>query len=920
MAMVLLTGLSGCADFEQALTAFCQRNPQRCGHQDPVPVAPPTIVQSSQSATRVLASDTVTFSVTAEEATSQLEFAWTSTSGTLGVPSTTGTNSQVTWTPPLCSPANSVVTVSVTVTNRGGLSTSKVFTLSTNPCPAPMLSTARRHSLALHGDGTVWAWGDNQRGALGDGTTTDRAHPVQVSGLNSVTAIAIGENHSLALRSDGTVWAWGDNYYGQLGDGTINQRLTPVQVSGLTGVTAIATGDASSKVYSFALRSDGTVWSWGSNHHGQLGDGTIYQRLAPVQVSGLTGVTAIATSSSFFSGHRFESEAYALALRNDGTVWAWGDNQYGQLGDGTTIQRFAPVQVSGLTGITHIVTSQASEYSYAAYGAYALALRNDGTVWAWGDNHHGQLGDGTETDRPAPVQVPGLTGVTALAVGSGTIVGYGSSLALRNDGAVWAWGFNYHGQLGDGTKTDRSSPVQVPGLTGVTALAVGSSYSLARRSDGTVWAWGDNQYGQLGDGTTTQRLAPVQVSGLTDATAIDVGPSYSLARRSNGTVWAWGYNHDGRLGHRPTTSRSIPARVSSLTSVISLATGQKHSLALRSDSTVWAWGDNQEGALGNGTNTDLFTPTQVPGLIHIISLAASGAHSFALCEDGTVWAWGDNTYGQLGNGTETNQPLPVKVSNLTRVMSLATGGSSRSRSHSLALRTDGTVWAWGSNYDGQLGDGTTTGRSTPAQVSGLYGINAIAAGEAYSLALHGDGTVWAWGDNYDGQLGDGTTTNRLTPMKVPGLTSVTAIAVGQRHSLALRSDGTVWAWGNNTYRQLGHEAGMSHHSPVQVPGLTDVTSIAASAYHSLALRNDGTVWAWGDNSSGALGEGTTTDSHTPVKVSVLTNVTSIAATDSNSSLALRIDGTVWAWGSNYSGQLGDGTAAYSPVPVQALGP
>jgi alpha-tubulin suppressor-like RCC1 family protein len=370
------------------------------------------------------------------------------------------------------------------------------------------------HTIALKSDGTVWAWGLNSVGQLGDGTMINRTIPVQVSGLTGVTAIAGGLFHTIALKNDGTVWVWGGNYAGQLGDGTTTDRNTPVQVIGLTGVTAIAGGFE----HSIALKSDETVWAWGDNSQGQLGDGTITGpqtcgsdapcSTTPVQVSGLTGVTAIAGGVW-----------HTIVLKNDGTVWAWGRNDLGQLGDVTNPEpqrcfsgflcRTTPIQMSGLTGVTAI----------AGGAGHTITLKNDGTVWAWGYNYSsGQLGDGTTTDRYIPVQVIGLTGVTAIAAG------YYHTIALKSDGTVWAWGDNSFGQLGDGTNTGpqtcvnsgtpcSTTPVQVIGLTGVTAIAARYHHTIALKNDETVWAWGHNISGQLGDGTTTDRYNPVQVSG-----------------------------------------------------------------------------------------------------------------------------------------------------------------------------------------------------------------------------------------------------------------------------------------------------------------------------------------------------------------------------------------------------------------------
>jgi len=273
------------------------------------------------------------------------------------------------------------------------------------------VGAGRDHSLALKSDGTVWAWGYNYNGELGDGTRTIRQTPVQVLNLTNVKAVAGGYNHNLAIKNDGTVWAWGANHYGQLGDGTTTDRNTPVQVSGLTGVIAVAGGAD----HSLALKGDGTVWAWGENDSGQLGDGTATDRLTPVQVTGLSGVVSIGAGSM-----------HSVALRGDGTVWAWGENNWGQLGDGTsTIQKLTPVKVSCPTGIQSI----------AVGAAFSLALRGDGTVWAWGDNGGWQLGENTGFEQGGlcaipyknlPVQVHGrpggsqyLSGVVAIGAGAG---------------------------------------------------------------------------------------------------------------------------------------------------------------------------------------------------------------------------------------------------------------------------------------------------------------------------------------------------------------------------------------------------------------------------------------------------------------------------------------------------------------------
>ena len=374
--------------------------------------------------------------------------------------------------------------VPTTTTTRPTTTTTTVTPTMPPPPPfktAPMVSGGHEHSLALKSDGTVWAWGFNGSGELGDGTNTNRLSSVQAQGLTNITAVAAGAYHSIALRNDGTVWTWGRNSVGQLGDGTTTDRNTPMQVQGLSDVAVIARGHN----HSLALKSNGTLWAWGSNYAGQLGDGTTTNRTAPVQV--LSGVSAIA-----------DGWDHVIVLKNDGTVWAWGLNNRGQLGDGTTTNRTTPAQVQGLSDVTAIAPGL----------AHTMVMKSDGTIWAWGANNYGQLGNGTTAQSLTPARMDSISGVTAIASG------HHHSLALKSDGTVWAWGRNIYGAVGDGTVLDCYIPAQAQDLTGVTAISAGSGYSLAMRSNGTVWGWGINHIaGQLGDGTCSDRHAPVQVLG-----------------------------------------------------------------------------------------------------------------------------------------------------------------------------------------------------------------------------------------------------------------------------------------------------------------------------------------------------------------------------------------------------------------------
>jgi alpha-tubulin suppressor-like RCC1 family protein len=828
------------------------------------------------------------------------------------------------------------------------------------------------HSVALTDDGTVWTWGANGKGQLGNGTTTDSPAPVEVSALMDVVAVAAGSDHTIALKGDGRVWAWGENWKGQLGDGTTTDSLIPVEVSTLVDVVAIAAGSN----HSIALKDDGTVWAWGDNDDGQLGDGTTTDRPTPVAVSAFVDVVAIAAGSN-----------HSIALKDNGTVWAWGENKSGRLGDGTTTNRPTPIQVSELFDVIAI----------AAGKSHTIALRADGTVWAWGNNGDGRLGNGESGSyEKTPVQVSGLGNIVAIAAGGS------STFALKDDGSVWAWGNNDDRQLGDCTTTGRTTPVQVTGpycagaldllpqslvyvldvskygsgsgvvtsnpagidcgsdcsATNAYATLITLTADAGAGSAFTGWSGACNGTGECrivmdanksvaaafydsavdadndtlpdyweqqilhaypddgidaiedvlpeddfeGDGLTnreeySRQTNPTdpdtdkdfytdleEIQAGSDPLDVDSVPAYEktspaiagganhmVALKMDGTVWAWGFNLYGQLGDGTALDRASPVRVSGLVDVTAVAAGDGHSVALTDDGTVWTWGRNDHEQLGYDTGaarcgTKYITcskmPNPVANLSNITAVAAGDKHTVALGDDGRVWAWGYNWKGQLGDGTTTDSLIPVEVSTLVDVVAIAAGSN-----HSIALKDDGTVWAWGDNDDGQLGDGTTIDRPTPVAVSAFVDVVAIAAGSNHSIALKNNGTVWAWGENKSGRLGDGTTTNRLTPIQVSELFDVIAIAAGQSHTIALRADGTVWAWGNNGDGRLGNgESGSSERTPVQVSGLGNIVAIAAGGSSTFALKDDGSVWAWGNNDDRQLGDCTTTGRTTPVQV------------------------------------------------------
>ena len=363
--------------------------------------------------------------------------------------------------------------------------------------------------------------------------------------------------------------------------------------------------------------------------------------------------------------------------------------------------------------------------------------------FGWGNNASGEVGDGTLVNQLAPVSMVGVDGVVSMAVGPT------HGLLVRSSGAVSSWGHNRSGQLGDGGTTDRAAPGPVGGVSGVTRLAAGNAFSVTLDSGGAVWAWGNNASGQLGDGSApTDHSAPVAVSGLgvgSGVVEIAAGASPALALKSDGSVWAWGNNASGQLGSGDApTDHPVPVQVSGLGGVVAITAGDTFSLALKSDGSVLAWGNNASGQLGDGSApADHSSPVAVGALgigSGVARIVGGGTHSIALTADGRVYAWGNNASGQVGDGSApADQHVPILIGGLSNIVDIAAG-----RAHSVAVASDGTVFSWGDNILGQLGDGTNTKRSVPGPVTGL-GIGskvvAVFASGDHSHALVGDGSV-----------------------------------------------------------------------------------------------------------------------------------------------------------------------------------
>jgi alpha-tubulin suppressor-like RCC1 family protein len=358
----------------------------------------------------------------------------------------------------------------------------------------------------------LWAWGNNNSGQLGLGNTAPRSSPVQVGSLTNWKQVSGGQYSTAAIKTDGTLWTWGNNNNGGgLGTNNTTSYSSPVQVGSLTNWKQVSVGSdgITTSGHTAAIKTDGTLWSWGVNSSGQLGTNDIVHRSSPVQVGSLTNWKQVSAGSYF-----------TTAIKTDGTLWSWGLNSSGQLGTNNTTSYSSPVQVGSLTNWKQV--SAGTDGNIISPSGHTAAIKTDGTLWSWGLNSSGQLGTNDVVNRSSPVQVGSLTNWKLVSAGS-----YFTT-AIKTDGTLWSWGNNSNGQLGTNDVVHRSSPVQVGSLTNWKLVSGGNDSTSAIKTDGTLWSWGYNNYGQLGTNNNTSYYSPVQVGSLTNWKLVSSG-FYSTA-------------------------------------------------------------------------------------------------------------------------------------------------------------------------------------------------------------------------------------------------------------------------------------------------------------------------------------------------------------------------------------------------------
>jgi len=719
-----------------------------------------------------------------------------------------------------------------------------------------------------------------------------------ISTINDVKAVYAGENYSLIIKNDDSLWSWGSGDKGLLGNGKNEDLLFPVEI--LKDVSIVSAGIN----HVSAVKKDGSLLTWGVNNNGELGDGTNSNSLVPKQI--LSDVVSVKNGFGF-----------TLALKKDNSLWAWGKNDVGQLGNEDTENVLSPIKI--MDGVI----------KFSAGASHVLVVTEDGTLWGWGSNQYGQLMDYSQKEvntsgTPIAVQlkpVKLLDNIEDVAAGSS------HSLALDKEGNLLAWGNNINGQLGNngagelvsGRFGGKTLTLRQPDkiMSEVKLIAASRNNSAVLKNDGSLWVWGENRYGQIGDGTTINSGTPIKI--LDDVETYSLGMKHVMAIKQDRSYWAWGSDVNGELGDGYKSLLTAPVKV--LDNIIQAASYDGHTLALGKNGDLYAFGANNSGQLGDGT---LFNTSKAILVMKDVQQAAAGLnHSLSLKTDGTVWAWGRNSYGQLGNGInedvysgfsvfENGHPILVdsqgnKQAEMNNVVYLPSEIMSNvqqiaaSWSTSYAIKNDRSLWSWGLNEMYQMGDGTRKNTATPKKI--MEDVQRVFP--LYS-ALKTDGSLWYWGSN----IGD-----LYVPEPEKVFVSTVEIEYANTYDLALKDDGTLWAWGRISNRLLSKDKKTSgSQEPIQIG--EGISKIAADYDNLFIIMKDDSLWAAEYNKielDANVAEDTRDFNNTKI-IKIMDDVEEVIL-GSDYVMFLQIDGSLWGYGDNNMGQLGDGMRYFVPMKM-----
>ena len=656
---------------------------------------------------------------------------------------------------------------------------------------------------------------------------------------------------------------------------------------------------------SYVLLQDGNVYSIGYNNLGQLGDGTTTNRVAPVLVSGNYNFSSLADSG--YPGDGLSDHMCGLLV--NGTAMCWGYNAQGELGDNSTTQRNYPVAVSG-----------GYNFSSLYVGRYdSCGLFSNGTLMCWGYNLYGEVGDNTTTQRKIPTDINMTLNFTSVSIGDGETCG------VASDGSAYCWGRNNLGEVGDNTTTTRIIPTLVLGNYNFSKISAGNEKVCGILTNGSAYCWGAQGSGGaanacmlgsgLGNNECVDSWVPTPVYGNYNYSFLEANYFGYCGILTNGTAMCWAENSQGEIGDNTADTRNVPTPVYGNYNFSSISVGQTYSCGILTDGNIMCWGEGSYGGTGKGILSDYFSLPLKFGYgtsANYSKISAGYSHTCGLLTNGTAMCWGSNGNGQLGDNTTISEKYPQSIANYS-FLDLFAGYL-----HTCGILTNGTAMCWGDNYYGEIGDNTTTERDVPTPILGDYNFSGIfIRGQYHNCGLLVNGSVVCWGDNRYAQLGSGTSGGQSPlPMTVTGGYNFSKLSLGFYHNCGILTNGTIMCWGDNRFGEIGDNTTTIRPSPVPVYGGYNFTQIFSGAGHTCGLLTNGTAMCWGFNNHGQIGDNSTTNRLVPVPVYGGYNFSSIS-TGQFYSCGVLTNGSAMCWGYNAYGALGNGTTdGQSTIPVQ----